>query len=69
LGRRDERPSTASVARAAAAFAPAFAARLKAELAGHLPAGTEATVADDAALAALEWRALEGLAAESVAVP
>jgi lipoyl(octanoyl) transferase len=69
LGRRDERPSTASVARVAATFAPAFAARLEAELAGHLPAGTDATVVDDAALAALEWRALEVLAAETVAVP
>jgi lipoyl(octanoyl) transferase len=68
LGRRDERPSTTSVARAAAAFAPALAARLGADLAGDLPAGTDATVADDAALAALEWRELETLAAEGVRV-
>jgi lipoyl(octanoyl) transferase len=37
-GRRDERPSTASVAAAAATFAPALAARLGASLAGRLPA-------------------------------
>ena len=37
LGRRDEPPSTESVARAAAAFAPLFANRLEATLEGILP--------------------------------
>jgi lipoyl(octanoyl) transferase len=48
-GRRDEPPSTASVAAAAAAFAPALAARLGTELVGALP-----TLADGAATAIAE---------------
>ena len=59
LGRRDERPSTASVARAAAAFAPALAARLGTTLTGTLPTAADAA---DGALAAAEWRALEAIA-------
>ncbi len=39
LGRRMERPSTESVAEAAAVFAPDFAARLGAALTGSLPPG------------------------------
>ena len=54
LGRHDEQPSTARVAAAAAAFAPAFARGLKAEL-----RGTPATDADPDA----ERRVLEALAA------
>ena len=62
-GRRDERPSTASVARAAAAFAPALAARLGATLDGLLPTADEAA---DATLATAEWRALEAIAADGL---
>jgi lipoate-protein ligase B len=53
-GRQDERPSTRRVAEAAAAFAPAFARHLGADL-----RGTSALDADPAA----ERRALEALAA------
>src|SRR5450756_799394 len=48
----DEAPTTASVAQAAAAFAPALARRLGFELAGDLPPGADA---------AAERRALEAL--------
>jgi lipoyl(octanoyl) transferase len=41
LGRRDEAPSTGSVARAASAFAPAFAGRIGATLEGSLPPGAD----------------------------
>ncbi len=58
LGRRDERPSTASVARAAAAFGPALAARLGTSLAGNLPTADDAA---DEALAAAESRALDAI--------
>jgi hypothetical protein len=37
LGRRADPPTTASVAEAGRAFAPAFAARIGAPLAGDLP--------------------------------
>ena len=57
-GRGDEPPSTASVARAAAAFAPALAAHLGALLEGTIPTGED--VAEDEALAAREWHALAG---------
>ncbi len=59
LGHRDARPSTASVARAAAAFAPALADRLGTSLAGTLPTADDAA---DEALAAVELRGLEAIA-------
>ena len=43
LGHREERPSTESVARAAAAFAPSFASRLEATMDGILPPGADPT--------------------------
>jgi lipoyl(octanoyl) transferase len=49
LGHRDERPSTLSVARAAAAFAPALARHVGATLAGDLPPMAD-TAAERAAL-------------------
>jgi lipoyl(octanoyl) transferase len=49
LGRRDEAPSTESVARAAAVFATVFASRLGAPLAGALPPDAD-PVAERAAL-------------------
>ena len=65
LGRRDERPSTASVARSAATFGPSLARRLEAELEGTLPGGVDDL--PDEALAAAEWRSLEAIAADGVA--
>jgi len=53
LGRRDERPSTGSVERAATAFATAFARRLGASLEGPLPPDSDP---------AAERSALEGIA-------
>ena len=58
LGRRDERPSTESVARAAAFFAPSFATRIEAPVVGHLPADADPVV---------ERAALEALAPERLA--
>jgi lipoate-protein ligase B len=58
-GERDARPTTASVAEAAAAFAPALARRLGFELAGDLPPGADA---------AGERRALDALV-ERLGVP
>jgi lipoyl(octanoyl) transferase len=59
LGRREERPSTTSVASAAAVFATALAARLETTLSGALPTSDHDA---DEALAAAEWRALEAIA-------
>lgn len=58
LGSRDERPSTESVARAAASFAPSFARRIGATLAGHLPPDADPVV---------ERAVLEGLVPERLA--
>jgi lipoyl(octanoyl) transferase len=58
LGRRDERPSIESVARAAALFAPALARHVGATLAGDLPPASDA---------AAERAALDRLAAAAAA--
>jgi lipoyl(octanoyl) transferase len=61
LGRRDERPSTQSVARAASFFAPSFANRIEATLEGALPPDAD-PVAERASLEGLALERLAGAA-------
>jgi lipoyl(octanoyl) transferase len=70
-GRRDARPSTASVAAAAAVFAPALAARLGTGLVGDLPTAADgaATAIAEAAMATVGVLARDGLTDEVPAGP